>query len=1033
LIQQDALPIFDLRPESPFDFRSLMMPQRRYFSFRREGQLVAQLCDTNTSFMGSDDVYWTLGFTNSSFAGEFSETLVQSLYRCPLIRGISFTRDDNWRSVWKLESEEDQDNHGLLAKLAGSLPPTISSITFDNTLNDYALSALTDILETMGRLSASQNDDRDRGQRDLAAFGQKQGCFHSMAVKNSPCLGAGSWRKLFDLLGHSSGRSSSLKSHPLETLKVLDLSGNNLGDLTCSLVLKRALDKESGCSLESLDISRNNIGQGSHVAQVLRGYVSRYRQNQSAGIYVTKGSWKAPLAYLNLGSNHLKSAGLALEVIALLKHNALSLRSLDLSNNGLECQGYQFTDVLLGSLVKNTCLRHLNLSENEFSFQCIERVLDGLNRSDSHSGMAFLRFEKNTPPLTESQQRALNDFTHISRPIVLQRYLNDLDRTKSGEIDEIDALDDGSLTPLREGQPTFAKKPPLERKSSEHSESMFSASDATTAASDDGSRRPRKGENMITVLFSAPLVFRDEQNNLRPFAKLDFDMERELLWQCLKEARRDIELFFDNATHHRLLTAKAKRCSCLHYSGHGHHTHLPFENGKGGPHWLEVDVLRTLIEQNDGAPFKFVFVSACHSFLAGETFADAGVPHVVCCQQESEIKDAAALAFTRQFYLALAVGHTVKQSFDQGCKAVRATPNLRNAEDEMKKFILLPKNGNHDEAIFDDAKPLREWPRTAARSRSLQKQKSRRKGALTQDISRSRSIYLGGSRSSELSVRNMMQEDPSPTPPQFFLGREVDMYHVLNAVLMKRLVSVVGEKGLGRSSLVYALCHYVNERRSTIIEIDRIFFVRATQSRGSNRFVAVLQELLKRLMQDGRVAQQRCDNIDRESLIQAICKALNRVKALIVIDRTEFLEGSDEQQDLVVFLSNLFQETKTQHVRVLLTGLKPLGIPTVGGVPEQPYRLGPLNFHNTARLFGNLCPHLHTPADRRRFVDRIVTDSQQGDLLPDANGATGRTKSLFQILGNGIPSQIEKAAFSISPHDIGRLGTDDGTGTFAWN
>ena len=30
LIQQDVLPLFDLRPESPFDFRSLMMPQRRY-------------------------------------------------------------------------------------------------------------------------------------------------------------------------------------------------------------------------------------------------------------------------------------------------------------------------------------------------------------------------------------------------------------------------------------------------------------------------------------------------------------------------------------------------------------------------------------------------------------------------------------------------------------------------------------------------------------------------------------------------------------------------------------------------------------------------------------------------------------------------------------------------------------------------------------------------------------------------------------------------------------------------------------------
>jgi hypothetical protein len=278
----------------------------------------------------------------------------------------------------------------------------------------------------------------------------------------------------------------------------------------------------------------------------------------------------------------------------------------------------------------------------------------------------------------------------------------------------------------------------------------------------------------------------------------------------------------------------------------------------------------------------------------------------------------------------------------------------------------------------------------------------------------------------------MMQEDPSPTPPQFFLGREVDMYHVLNLILTKRLVSVLGEKGLGRSSLVSALCHYINERRSTIIEIDCIFFVRATQSRGSNRFVAILREVLKKLMQVGRVAKQGFNDMDREMLIQAICRALNKVKALIVINRTEFLEGSDEQQDLVVFLSNLFQDPKTQHVRVLRTGCKPLGIPSIGGVPEQPYFLGPLNFHNTTRLFGNLCTHLHTPADRRKFVTRVVTDDKQGELLPMIEGTTDRTKNLFRLLGNGIPSQIEKAAFSVSPQELSRLGIDEDTSTFAW-
>jgi hypothetical protein len=166
---------------------------------------------------------------------------------------------------------------------------------------------------------------------------------------------------------------------------------------------------------------------------------------------------------------------------------------------------------------------------------------------------------------------------------------------------------------------------------------------------------------MITVLFSAPLVFHDNESRLRPFAKLDFDMERELLWQCLKEARRDIDLFFDTAHSDRLLTAKTKQCSCLHYSGHGHPTHIPFENGKGMAHWLDVHFISDLIKQNKGSPFKFVFVSACHSGLVGEIFARASMPHVVCCQQESELKDSAALAFTWQFYLSLVVGHTVKK------------------------------------------------------------------------------------------------------------------------------------------------------------------------------------------------------------------------------------------------------------------------------------------------------------------------------------------------------------------------------------
>jgi hypothetical protein len=104
--------------------------------------------------------------------------------------------------------------------------------------------------------------------------------------------------------------------------------------------------------------------------------------------------------------------------------------------------------------------------------------------------------------------------------------------------------------------------------------------------------------------------------------------------------------------------------------------------------------------------------------------------------------------------------------------------------------------------------------------------------------------------------------------------------------------------------------------------------------------------------------------MDLETLIRAICIVLNNVKVLLVIDCTDFSEGSAQAQDLVVFLRELFRERRTKHVRVLLIGRHPLGIPSIGDVVEQSYCLGPLTFCNTVHLFGNLCPHLHTPAKR---------------------------------------------------------------------
>jgi hypothetical protein len=336
-------------------------------------------------------------------------------------------------------------------------------------------------------------------------------------------------------------------------LKVLDLSGNKLGDDLSALVLELVHDRDSGCRLEQLDLSGNRIGRGTNVVKVLRAYTEYYRYNQKLGVKMIRKSWKSSLHTLILAENDLFLGQAGLEIFALLKHNALCLRYLDLSNNGLEGDTYQ---LLASSLLKNTSLCHLNLSWNKFSSPLIDLILESINSPDAESGLSFLLFENNSPPLTESQRHMLSQFLRKSRKHAIERFVKERERSLLGA-DIIESLErqGGDLELIDESHSSLFRN------------SFEVHKQPQQQRLEDALPEESTGDNMITVLFSAPLVFRGEDGTLYPFAKLDFDMERELLWQCMKEASRDIELTFDNAHHSRLLATLTKRCSCLHYSG----------------------------------------------------------------------------------------------------------------------------------------------------------------------------------------------------------------------------------------------------------------------------------------------------------------------------------------------------------------------------------------------------------------------------------------------------------------------------------
>ena len=80
------------------------------------------------------------------------------------------------------------------------------------------------------------------------------------------------------------------------------------------------------------------------------------------------------------------------------------------------------------------------------------------------------------------------------------------------------------------------------------------------------------------------------------------------------------------------------------------------------------------------------------SALAAQHFVDAGIPHVVC--SPLRLRDAAAAAFTRGLYMALAVGKTVAQSFAIAQECVRCAPRM--PPEEADKFVLLPRDRAHD-------------------------------------------------------------------------------------------------------------------------------------------------------------------------------------------------------------------------------------------------------------------------------------------------------------------------------------------------
>ena len=214
----------------------------------------------------------------------------------------------------------------------------------------------------------------------------------------------------------------------------------------------------------------------------------------------------------------------------------------------------------------------------------------------------------------------------------------------------------------------------------------------------------------LTVLQAAPLVVqRDEAGGRRMYSmqQLNLPSEREKITDMLREARKTLNISFEIAATDNLRRVVTTGATVLHYSGHGNENFLSFEDGSGASHELTPSLLQSTCghEDPDGklrAPdsLRLVFLCACHSQVAAKALEKLGVPHVIAVQSSAQILDAAAVAFTRHLYLALAAGHTVKYAFESGQKAVasmpaRLTPQTSGRKEEAKFQLMGAGDPTH--------------------------------------------------------------------------------------------------------------------------------------------------------------------------------------------------------------------------------------------------------------------------------------------------------------------------------------------------
>jgi hypothetical protein len=347
-----------------------------------------------------------------------------------------------------------------------------------------------------------------------------------------------------------------------------------------------------------------------------------------------------------------------------------------------------------------------------------------------------------------------------------------------------------------------------------------------------GSRRSRRGDKQVVMLFASPLCFEDPRRGVSILPQTAFEVEWSVMAQAHEEAVYAIQMLerkpksprpLVSLTPRPLTAANLQRmiatnsatvaATVLHLSAHGADENLVLENGKRPctAHVLTCDQLGAMLDLrknlDDGIGPRLVILNACSSRRAGMTFAQYGIPHVLCTV--ADIRDSWGRIFFHKVYSCLFQGSTVAEAFKAAVVALRNDPD--SAADAADAFCLLPEDDPHDEVLFPlDPAVSAALLRSAAKSVFAVDLSDA--SELSEAASETDKEFYTYSKRTAISA-SLRRQTPLnravPLLPDNFIGRTVDVWRVQQQLTYRRLVVVCGGAntghGIGKTTVLDAV------------------------------------------------------------------------------------------------------------------------------------------------------------------------------------------------------------------------------------